>query len=193
MEELHGKNRRVARRLVAVTLLMFAFGFLLVPLYDVFCEITGLNGKITNTGALGEHEVSDASRSVRIQLIAVNNEGMPWKFEPAHAEIVVHPGRVNQTYYTAYNPTSRQMLAKAVPSVAPSEAAKYLHKVSCFCFEQQWLKSKETQQLPLQFRVSRKLPDHIHTITLSYTLFDITPWPKNTVLVDAGNKIWSPL
>ncbi|MCG8427440.1 MAG: cytochrome c oxidase assembly protein [Chromatiales bacterium] len=186
MEESYRKNRKLGTRLVAVTVLMFAFGFLLVPLYDVFCEITGLNGKITNTGALKVQQESDMSRSVRVQLIAVNNEGMPWQFEPAQAAIMVHPGRVTQTYYTAHNPTARKMLAKAIPSVAPAEAAKYLHKVNCFCFERQQLNSMETQQLPIQLMISRELPSHIRTITLSYTLFDITPQPEGLMLVETG-------
>ncbi len=174
METTQRKNRRLVFGLALGGLLMFGFGFALVPLYDVFCRITGLNGKITNTGPVAEVE-PDIGRDIRIQLIGVNNEGMPWEFRPLLPTVSVHPGEMRQTAFVARNPTSRRMVAQAVPSVSPNEAAQYLHKVNCFCFDQQALAAGEGLEMPLLFVIDKKLPSDIHTITLSYTLFDITP------------------
>ncbi len=177
-------NRRLVRRLVLGAVLMFGFGFALVPLYDVFCEITGLNGKITNTGPIAVSP-ADTSRSVKVRLIAVHNEGMPWEFNPKDAVLRVHPGEMKQTAFLAANPTGRNMVAQAIPSVAPAEAAEYLHKVNCFCFEQQPLQAGESVEMPLLFVIDKKMPDHIRSLTLSYTLFDISP---EVSAADQSNK-----
>ncbi|UTW11130.1 cytochrome c oxidase assembly protein [Marinobacterium rhizophilum] len=174
MDSLRRRNRRLVLQLVLGGTFMFGFGFALVPLYDVFCRITGLNGKITNTGPVAI-EVADTSRDVRVQFIGVNNEGMPWEFRPLQHTVSVNPGEMRQMAFYARNPTGRRMVAQAVPSVTPSEAAQYLHKVSCFCFDQQPLEADEGLEMPLLFVIDKKLPADINTITLSYTLFDITP------------------
>ncbi len=165
---------RMARRLLLLAVLMFGFGFALAPLYDVFCELTGINGKVTRTGEPNQPFVIDRTRLVRVQLIAVNNEGMPWQFQPEQAELSVYPGEQAMTSYLAMNPTTREMVARAVPSVAPAEAAGYLQKVNCFCFESQSLGPKMRQTMPLVLMIDPDLPEHIGTITLSYTLFDAT-------------------
>lgn len=167
-------NRRLVRRLVLSSVLMFGFGFALVPLYDVFCEVTGLNGKITNTGPVATAPV-DTSRQIKVRLIAVHNEGMPWAFGPQESVILAYPGEMRQTAFHATNPTARHMVAQAIPSVVPAEAAEYLHKVNCFCFEQQALQSGASIEMPLLFVIDKKLPEHIRSLTLSYTLFDISP------------------
>lgn len=167
-------NRRLITRLLLVTVLMFGFGFALVPLYDVFCRVTGLNGKITNTGPV-EQTAIDEQRQIKVRLIGVNNEGMPWQFSPMDSLVEVNPGEMRKTAFQATNPTGRSMVAQAIPSVAPGEAAQYLHKVNCFCFNSQTLAAGESVDMPLLFVIDRDLPEHIHSITLSYTLFDISP------------------
>jgi len=186
MEPLRAKNRRLVGRLAGTALLMFGFGFALVPLYDVFCEITGLNGKVTNTGpvSLGP----DTTRTVRVQLIATNNEAMPWEFRAQSPVLEVHPGEDRLTAYHAHNPTGRWMLGQAVPSVSPAEAAQYLHKVNCFCFDQQPLQAQESREMPLMFVVDPALPAHITTITLSYTLFDITPAQRTALNLEQATR-----
>lgn len=175
MAEPTSTHRRLIIRLTLSCVLMFGFGFALVPLYDVFCRVTGINGKVLNTGPLQEAVASDMNRRVKVQLIAVNNAGMPWGFRPSESSIEVYIGEMKQTAYIASNPTDRYMIAQAVPSVAPAEAAQYLQKVNCFCFERQPLDAKEQREMPLLFVLDDELPEHIKTITLSYTLFDITP------------------
>lgn len=174
MAQLQNKNIKLVRKLVLGSLMMFGFGFALVPLYDVFCNITGLNGKVTRTGPAQPMQV-DRSREINLQLIAVNNEAMPWQFEPITTTMTIHPGLTGQTAFLAYNPTGHNMIAQAVPSVAPAEAAEYLQKINCFCFERQALEPGQSMEMPLLFVIDPELPEHITTITLSYTLFDITP------------------
>lgn len=174
MDNLQRRNRRLVFGLMLGGLLMFGFGFALVPLYDVFCRITGLNGKVTNTGPVAP-EIPDRTRDVRVQFIGVNNEGMPWEFRPLLNTVSVNPGEMRQMAFFARNPTARRMVAQAIPSVTPSAAAQYLHKVSCFCFDQQALNANEGMEMPLLFVIDKNLPPDIRTITLSYTLFDITP------------------
>ncbi len=187
MEPLKVKNRRLVGRLALSAALMFGFGFALVPLYDVFCEITGLNGKVTRNGPVSEMAIDEA-RSVRVQMIAVNNESMPWAFRADSSELVVHPGQDQLTSYHAFNPTGRWMVAQAIPSVSPSEAAQYLHKVNCFCFEQQPLQAQEGREMPLLFVIDPALPAHIQTITLSYTLFDITPAQRTAMNLQQATR-----
>lgn len=165
-------TRRTVTRLTIAAAAMFAFGFALVPLYDVFCRITGFNGKVDLTPA----QLSDAGsqRQVKIQFVAVNNETMPWRFKPENPAMKVQLGKTYQAHYLASNPTTKLMVAQAVPSVSPAQAAAYLKKVQCFCFERQQLASNEQRSMPLAFTIQPDLPEHISTVTLSYTLFDIT-------------------
>jgi cytochrome c oxidase assembly protein subunit 11 len=171
-----GQNRRTIAKSVIAVVAMFGFGFALVPLYDVFCEVTGLNGKTRgqySEAEAGKQQV-DESRRVRVQFIANNNESMPWEFRPVEFQIKVHPGAMAEVNYYAKNPTSKRMIAQAVPSLSPSEGTGYFHKTECFCFTSQTLEPGEEVLMPLRFVVDQALPDHLSTLTLSYTLFDQT-------------------
>lgn len=172
---------KTARRLVLASLGMFAFGFLLVPLYDVFCEITGLNGKTSNKAySVEDGLLVDTSRWVTVQFLTNKNAGMSWEFEAQERKVRVHPGALKKVSFTVINPTTQRMTAQAVPSVSPSEGAEYLLKTQCFCFQQQELNPGASQKMTLLFRVDPKLPEHIGTLTLAYTLFDITNSTDNT-------------
>jgi len=173
-----------AAGLVAAAVLMFAFVFVvMVPLYNVLCDALGINGK-TNTQAYTAVQTGvDESREITIQFIATNNAGMPWEFRPADRQLRVHPGASNMTVFHARNPLPRPMVAQAIPSVSPSRAAAYFHKTECFCFNQQPLDAQSSAQMPLQFIVDQELPADIRTITLSYTLFDVTDMTADTLAV----------
>ncbi|MDJ0739392.1 MAG: cytochrome c oxidase assembly protein [Gammaproteobacteria bacterium] len=173
---MSARNERSFLRIAAVAVAMFGFGYLLVPLYDVFCEITGLNGK---TGRVDEAAVvaryePDTSRTVTVQFVANNNLGMPWQFGPVVASMDVHPGKVYQTAFTARNPTAQDMVGQAVPSVAPGKASRYFNKTECFCFDQQPLAAGESKDMPIRFIVDPNLPKDVTTLTLAYTVFDVT-------------------
>lgn len=163
---------RLVRRLLFVVVAMFAFGFALVPIYDVMCKAFGINGK--TAGAYEGVQTANEAREIRVQFLATNAAGMVWEFGPAADQIRVHPGATQEIRFTAYNPTDKPMAAQAVPSVSPSRAAAYFHKTECFCFTQQVLQPGERIEMPVRFIVDRDLPSDVHHLTLAYTLFDIT-------------------
>ncbi|MGB0958280.1 MAG: cytochrome c oxidase assembly protein [Litorivicinus sp.] len=165
--------QRTLRRGLVVGVLMFGFGFALVPLYDIICEVAGINGKTSTTAYQGV-SVVDESREVRVIFMSVNGGSMPWRFRPETTEMTVTPGKVYETAYLAENMTSRDLVAQAVPSVSPGYAAVHMNKIECFCFEQQPLAGGEDTRMPLRFMVDADLPDSVRAITLNYTLFDIT-------------------
>ena len=169
-------NRKTVVRLGAIAVGMFGFGFALVPLYDVLCDAMGISRDNINRAAdyWAEASVVDTSRTVRVQFVANNDGTMPWEFHPHEFEMKVNPGAANSTTFYARNPAPRAMVAQAIPSISPPEAAQYFHKTECFCFNQQALASGEALDMPLQFIVDQALPAKIRTITLSYTLFDVT-------------------
>ncbi len=161
-------------KLGVVVVAMFAFVFVvMVPLYNLFCEVTGINGK-TKGPYQAEQIVVDENRTITVQMLAVNNEQMPWIFKPQIVEIEVHPGESVMVSYLAENPTANAMVAQAVPSVTPGRASKYFHKTECFCFSSQPLAAGEKMEMPLVFIVDPDIPDNVHKLTLSYTLFDVT-------------------
>ena len=165
-------NRRVLKRLGISAVLMFGFGFAMVPLYDVFCDITGINGKtgrIEQEAALSQ-EVDEA-RLVTVEFLATVNSKLPWEFKPMIRKIKVHPGEVTEVNYFARNKTDRLVAGQAIPSLAPGLAAKYFNKTECFCFTRQTLQPGESKEMPLRFVVDPQLPEEIRTVSLSYTFF----------------------
>ncbi|MDH5736661.1 MAG: cytochrome c oxidase assembly protein [Gammaproteobacteria bacterium] len=178
-EAVTEKENKLLTRLVLVVVAMFGFGFALVPLYDVFCEITGLNGKTSDEQYVvtGENRINH-ERWVTVQFLANNNAGLPWQFRPVVRSLRVNPGEAISTSFYLKNTENRNIVAQAVPSVAPYYAANYFHKTECFCFEQQALAAGEEKDMPLRFIVDTELPEEVTTLTLSYTLFDITETVK---------------
>ena len=174
MSETKLSLRQLVIRLLFVVVGMFGFGFALVPLYNLFCEVTGLNGKTNTQAYVPVAELIDTSRTITVQFVATNNESMVWEFRPETFKLAVHPGEEILTTFYAKNPSGKPMVAQAIPSVSPGRAANYFHKTECFCFNQQTLASGEAIDMPLKFIVDRDVPRDVNTITLSYTLFDVT-------------------
>ncbi|MFN3578873.1 MAG: cytochrome c oxidase assembly protein [Pseudomonas sp.] len=167
-------TKRLVGRLGLLVVGMFGFGFLLVPIYDVMCEAFGINGKTSGSAYTGSAGVIDENRSVRVQFISTNADGMVWSFGPEANELILHPGETREMNFIAHNPTNKPMIAQAIPSVAPSKAAAYFHKTECFCFTQQVLQPGETVEMPVRFIVDPGLPREVQRLTLSYTIFDVT-------------------
>ena len=153
---------------------MCGFAFALVPLYNVFCDVTGLNGKIDLTQVAATPAGIDESRSVTVEFVVNYNEKMPWDFQPKHTTLVLHPGQVMSTAYFAKNPTNRTMIAQAIPSISPSKVSKHFKKIQCFCFDSQQLGPGESAYLGLRFYLDPDFPEDVQRLTLAYTLFDIT-------------------
>lgn len=170
-EPLQQANRRLLRRLLLITVAMFGFGFALVPLYDVFCEITGLNGKTAGQAATVEPMVVDETRVVTVEFVASLNVNAPWEFAPQVTRMEVHPGQYYQTQFHARNLTGQPMVGQAIPSVAPGLAAQHFQKIECFCFVQQPFQPGEGRDMPVTFRIDPALPLEVRTVTLSYTFF----------------------
>ena len=175
-------SSRIVLILAGATLCMFAFGFLLVPLYDVFCNITGINGKTNSSSYVRDGSmVVDSERLVQIRFVATNHASMPWQFAPNDKKMKVHPGQSNQTSYYVFNASGKDMVGQAVPSVVPARAADYIRKMECFCFSRQPLASGEQKDMGLSFVISPDLPANINEITLNYTLFDVAGLEKTPV------------
>ncbi len=169
------KNRRTTRTLALAALAMFGFGFALVPLYDVFCEITGLNGKTGRAVAETPAAKVDASRWVTVEFTGSVNRGMPWEFRPLQKKLRVHPGQVTVANYYVRNNAAETIVGRAVPSVTPGLAAAHFKKIECFCFSEQTLKPGEVREMPVRFSVDPELAAAIGTVTLSYTFFNTDP------------------
>lgn len=178
-------NNRMVIKLVAIVIGMFGFGYALVPLYDVFCDITGINGKTNPYAATYDVNTDvDTSREITVEFITRNQSGMAWDFEARTKRIKVHPGELNTVEFYVKNPTDRDIVGQAIPSVSPGTAALYLNKTECFCFEQQPLRAGEEALMPMQFYVDPQLPEDIEVFTLSYTLYDVTG--TSTVAMNRG-------
>ena len=166
--------RKQMTKIVLVPILMFGFGFALIPLYDVFCDITGLNGK---TGRVEASTIDasqvDTTRTIEVRFLANTNTGLPWTFEPVVKKMSVHPGKVYEALYRVRSSADEETFGQAVPSVSPGLAAQHFNKTECFCFTEQKLEAKETRDMPLQFIVGKGVDENIEHITLSYTFFNI--------------------
>ena len=161
--------------LFLIPVLMFGFGYLMVPIYNIFCDITGLNGK---TGSISIAEAStlqvDENRMVKVEFTSSLNQYAPWEFKPVVTSMMVHPGKSYKTSYVATNRLSKSLTGQAVPSVSPGRAASYFNKTECFCFTAQTFAASESKDMPLIFVVDPNLPKDVDTVTLSYTFFDVT-------------------
>jgi len=170
-------NRHMLGKLVAVTVLMFGFGYALVPIYRTICEALGVNVlaraevQSGDAGGTVANTQIDLGRTVTIEFDA--NARGPWDFKPAQATVDVHPGEVTTVMYEFRNRQNRTMVAQAFPSYAPSVAMAHFKKLECFCFTEHVLKPGESKQWPVVFVVDRKLPKDVRTITLSYTFFEV--------------------
>jgi cytochrome c oxidase assembly protein subunit 11 len=162
---------KVISRLLLLVAGMFGFGFAMVPLYDVFCDLTGLNGKTGGRAAVASIE-PDMDRTVIVEFIASVNQSMPWDFKPHVTRMEVHPGQMYRTSFHARNRTDQVMVGQAIPSVAPGLAAPHFKKTECFCFTEQEFSAGEGRDMPLLFMVDPELPDDVGVVTLSYTFFD---------------------
>ncbi len=185
-------NRSMLIKLFVVALMMFGFGFALVPMYRAICQVTGINNLVQRDATEREAKNTqvDMSRTISIEFDA--NARGPLGFKPEQHSMNVHPGEVTTVMYQVSNEQARTVHAQAIPSYAPREATEYFKKIECFCFTQQTLAANETKRLPVVFVVDPKLPKDVKTITLSYTFFELnTPAPttKDTANQAAGTDV----
>jgi cytochrome c oxidase assembly protein subunit 11 len=155
----------------------------MVPLYNVFCQVTGLNGKvdISQPQTTSRYKSDDGSKSTHLVMVEFDtnrNQKLACEFSPKHPALQVILGELAHTAYHVKNLSKKTITVQAIPSISPGSVAKYLKKLECFCFNQQTLKPGESAELPLRFWLEPEFPNDIHRLTLSYTLFDVTPHTK---------------
>lgn len=172
-------HKQLVVRLCFIALIMFGFTFALIPLYSVFCKVTGLNGKIDDrhpeTYTRYKTQDSEAEkRKIMVEFDTNRNKSLPFEFSPEHSVLAVTPGELTLTSYHVKNLSTQSKTIQAIPSVSPGLAAKHLKKLECFCFDKQTLKPGESMKLPLRFWLEPELPTDIRRLTLSYTIFDVT-------------------
>lgn len=163
-------HRRLVRKLVLLAVGMFGFGFAMWPLYNVFCDLTGLGGRgVQVADSAGELEKSD--RQVRILFDATVNSSLPWVFQAKQKSAMVSLGEMSEALYLAMNPESEAVAGRAIYNVTPPEASLYFVKTECFCFTEQVLQARESREMPVYYFIQPDLPENIREITLSYTFF----------------------
>src|SRR5690349_7370768 len=168
-------HRRLAPQLGTMVLGMFAFGFALVPLYNVVCRLTGLNGKGVEAVSSAYAGTVDTGRDVTVQFVATVNSKLPFAFNPDQGQMKVHPGELYGAAFTAENRSGGDVTAQAVATYAPGEAAKYVHKTQCFCFTTETFGPHQSKHMPVRFYLDPALPKDISVVTISYTYYNVTP------------------
>jgi len=182
-------SKSLAGRLILMAVAMFGFGFLLVPIYDAFCEITGLGGKTNRIAATGVSTEVDQAREINLEFVTTVNQYAPWEFHSEVEKMTVHPGGMYEATFIARNLTDEIKIAQAVPSVAPQLAAKHFRKLECFCFTSQEFAPGEEKEMPVRFIVDSELPDYVDTITLSYTFFDTARLTDNSAVEHGSSHV----
>ena len=167
-------NLTTLGKLCVLTVLMFGFGFAMVPIYKKICEITGVNfltREESGNAEIARNTQVDTSRTITVEFDA-NRQGA-WQFKPERRSIEVHPGELVTIDYELINGQGREMSGQAIPSYAPAVSAEHFRKLECFCFRQQTLGPNETRRFPVVFMVDPRLPANVSTITLSNTFFEV--------------------
>jgi cytochrome c oxidase assembly protein subunit 11 len=167
-------NRRLVRSLVIMTLGAFAFGWALVPLYDVLCRAAGIGNAEAKDGRSSAQEAIDPNREVTVEFVADPASVGSYEFRPKVASMRIHPGKLYDTLFYAKNLTLEASVAQAVPSISPTGTAKYFHKTECFCFTPQKFAAGEGRDLPVRFIVDPQLPANVDKLTLAYAFYDLT-------------------
>jgi len=172
------KTRRMVAWLLVTVVGMFAFAvFLLPPMYDAFCKLTGLNGKLQQTTGVAAPAPLSAKESqaatVTIQFLAKTGEEMPWAFKPDVFEMQIVPGKVYQTHFYVKNLSEHAMVGRAIPSMSPERVSQYLNNIECFCFQEQPLAAGEETEMAMSFYLDKDFPKDIKEFTLSYTLYKV--------------------
>lgn len=189
MSETRGNNGsgRTVAKLLLVVVGMFGFGFALVPMYQVFCEVTGFNGFVSTEAATQPLEEVDTDRRVTVEFVSTVNQSHPWNFRPQQARMEVQPGRLYTAHFEIENLRDDSSVTQIIPSVAPGTAGRHFQKTECFCFTEQTFAAGESRSMPVTFYIDPALSDRTSTVTLSYTLFDLKAGDAPEIDEDAAS------
>lgn len=172
------KTRRMVAWLLVTVVGMFAFAvFLLPPMYDAFCKLTGLNGKLRQTQGVAAPKPLTAAEqqaaTITLQFLANKEPTMPWVFKPDVTAMKIIPGQVYKTHFYVKNLSEHAMVGRAIPSMSPERVSQYLNKIECFCFQEQPLAAGEEKEMAMSFYLDKNFPKDIKEFTLSYTLYKV--------------------
>jgi cytochrome c oxidase assembly protein subunit 11 len=176
--------RKTVAVCIIISFVVFSFCFSMVPLYNVLCRNTGWGGRVKLSPAQANLQAAQLNRTITMQFVTTKNNNLNWSFYPEKPTLEIHPEQDNKIFFHVKNNSAKTITVQAIPSITPWQAAKHMHKVQCFCFTQQTLKAGESLSMPVIFRIDKEVPTDIQTITLAYTLFDVTNQKK----ADAGSK-----
>jgi len=193
------KHYVVAGKMVVLAAAMFGFGYLMVPLYDIICEVTGLNGK-TGRISVAESQLQlersqtykngvAVEREITVEFVGIVSAGANWEFQPNERTMKVRPGEQYVTSYFAKNLSTIPVVGQASPSVSPSAAAKYFNKTECFCFTRQEFEAKGGRDMPVAFVIDPKIPANVDRVTLSYTFFKSKDQTLSSVAGTGSNTV----
>ncbi len=163
----------------------FAFGWALVPLYDVLCSVTGYGSKKELLQQAQAAHIVDMNRTVVVELVSTMPMVGEWDFKPVQSQLVVHPGQLYEATFVARNLINAAVTAQAIPSIAPNMATQYFRKTDCFCFIPQHFTANQERELKVRFYVDPALPRNIDRVTLGYAMFDV---PQDQVAALAASQ-----
>jgi len=174
MTALAERNRRVGLMMALLVAAMVGLAFASVPLYRLFCQVTGFGG----TPVRAEDAPGAVAGQIGVRFDANIDPSLPWRFEPVQQTIRIHPGARTQILYRATNLTARRTTGRAIFNVTPLKAGQYFSKIECFCFTEQTLRGGQTADMPVIFYVDPRIRDDedtrlIDEITLSYTFYPV--------------------
>ncbi len=165
-------NLAMLKKLLVVAMVMFAFGYAMIPFYKKICEVTGLNNLLQPDTLVEETQQVDTSRLLTVELDA-NTRNLPWQFKPLQSTVQMHPGELVEVIYEIKNTSDREVTGQAIPSYAPLLVSQHIKKLECFCFTKQVLKPYEVRKMPVQFLIESEFPKDINTLSISYTFFEL--------------------
>ena len=173
--QLNSANTRLAAVCVAVVLMMTGAAYAAVPLYELFCRVTGFGGTVQQTTQAPDRTLDT---EIRVRFDANTQRRLQWEFEPVQRQMSVRLGDVKLAHYRAKNIADRPVTGVAAFNVTPAAAAVYFNKMACFCFEEQTLQPGEEVLMPVQFFVDPEIEDDlagqgIKEITLSYSFAEV--------------------
>ena len=173
IEKTKARNKRVLWSCVFVVGGMVGLSYASVPLYKLFCQVTGFGG---TTQVASESQVEVSEKTIKVRFNADVNSGLNWQFKPEQREITVRLGEDNLAYYMAENMSLTPITGQATYNVTPLKAGQYFNKIACFCFDEQTLEPGQRVDMPVSFYVDPAIAEDINTrdvktITLSYTFF----------------------
>ncbi|WP_341233427.1 cytochrome c oxidase assembly protein [uncultured Sulfitobacter sp.] len=185
---MSGPAKTVAQT-VSVVVLMGGLAWASVPFYNWFCKVTGFGG---TPGQVSANAGDILDQTIKVRFDGSLNQGMPWEFKPAVTEMELRIGETGLAFYEAYNPTDKPIAGQASYNVTPYSAGPFFEKIECFCFTEQVLAPGERVQMPVSFFVDPEIVKdldgkYVHTITLSYTFYEID-LPEGYAALDQGSQ-----